>query len=229
MVCPNCGAQLPDTATMCYSCRMKFNKSLPATERHTNELKPTENIPKEPEPKYLDSIEAEIRSHVVGVDDKGRTIVKLWDDRQSYFIISCIAGIIGCCLILFAEFLPFISVTAFNERESLSLLQAESYGVIIDGIILMIYSLPMRKYIKSDGIVKLILGAWGVLLFIYNAINAQIKVNDYIKESGLSNYKSYIEFRYEIGFFMLIFGYILIFISGSMLTYCIPKKCKVTL
>ena len=27
MICPNCGAQLPDTATMCYSCRMVMNNN----------------------------------------------------------------------------------------------------------------------------------------------------------------------------------------------------------
>ena len=25
MICPNCGAQLPDTVTMCYSCKTKFD------------------------------------------------------------------------------------------------------------------------------------------------------------------------------------------------------------
>lgn len=36
MVCPNCGASLPDTAKMCYSCKMDFQK--PLSEKNTAEL-----------------------------------------------------------------------------------------------------------------------------------------------------------------------------------------------
>ena len=34
MICPNCGAQLPDTAKMCFSCRMQFNANYKQQQRN---------------------------------------------------------------------------------------------------------------------------------------------------------------------------------------------------
>ena len=43
MICPNCGASLPDTATLCYICRFKFSDELPESEKNTSELKRIES------------------------------------------------------------------------------------------------------------------------------------------------------------------------------------------
>lgn len=34
MICPNCGAQLPDTASICFSCRMQFNANYKQQQRN---------------------------------------------------------------------------------------------------------------------------------------------------------------------------------------------------
>ena len=38
MVCPNCGAPLPDTVTMCYSCRTRFNKPNPVNDKSVQSI-----------------------------------------------------------------------------------------------------------------------------------------------------------------------------------------------
>ena len=38
MICPNCGAPLPDTATMCYVCKFQFKDKLPDSESNTSKL-----------------------------------------------------------------------------------------------------------------------------------------------------------------------------------------------
>ena len=34
MICPNCGATLPDTAQICFSCRMQFNANYKQQQRN---------------------------------------------------------------------------------------------------------------------------------------------------------------------------------------------------
>ncbi len=171
MICPNCGAKLPDTAMICYSCRTQFQKQQPI------------NQPNNP-----------VQQQTIN-----KTVV-----------LSCILGLIGACLYAIGVFPPFFSVSStFSISHSL---YPFHWGFIVSwilAVVFIIFSIPGRKYTTFDAIVKIIFSLIGIGLFIYYTIYIYRWFNDtYYDSSSLS---------FGIGFYIMLFGNLLMIISGLIL------------
>lgn len=91
MVCPNCGAQLPDTATMCYSCRVYFN--------HENHV-------------YYEN-----KSDYI--EQTGASLPNQQEDKTLYYA-GMIMGVIAGILILVSAFVPYISFSESKQSITLN-------------------------------------------------------------------------------------------------------------
>ena len=138
MICPNCGAQLPDTVRMCYSCRVQFNSNRTGF--------------------YVE--QPTITSNQYAYNAKKSDIVKI------YTIIS-IVGILCIFLGTFVPFFQTSSILN-NYSWRLFDGNGNQWGTWIICIILSAYSIPGVKYTKSDAIGKVLAGILGIGLTAYN-------------------------------------------------------------
>lgn len=112
MICPNCGAQLPDTATMCHVCKVYF--------------------------KYESST---YYGNQVASIEQPRNLVSNRDDDKTLYYFGMIIGILSGCLILLSAFMPFLTSSAYIIKQSVSLSELSNYyaievGVLFVGLIL---------------------------------------------------------------------------------------------
>lgn len=137
-------------------------------------------------------------------------------NARTFFNITCIIGIIGAILSAISVFAPFLKVSAMFQSISESLFSqspADALLIIIWSVILLIFSLPNKRYRKSDGVVKFALGLIDIGLLIRLVYNINYNFNN-------SDWGGYtVSLSLSAGFYLMLIGDILSTISGLMLNH----------
>ena len=218
MVCPNCGAPLPDTAKMCYICKFQFDQSLPESEKNTSELKWIPTPLAVAKQNAANTNGASMYQNSNANNTTQRFISSPLNRKQ--ISISCYLGLAGALIVALSVFAPFVGATALFQTVSVSFLDSGMENTILvwfDCLLILLWSIPSRKYCKGDGIGKIIIGVFGVGCFLYNAISISTR----FRASDVSNYAG---LSFQLGFFLIVVGYIIILASGVLLTKAVPKK-----
>lgn len=210
MICPKCGATLPDTAELCWSCRKQFNTD-------------SENPSSDPIQKYKLSFkpEEETKSSVseTTTQDNPAPVIEEPEPekyvpfnnikRKSYMFKACLLGLAGVLFLGMLHYKVLMNFISGVDYMFTPFFLIYNGLLLIADLILLLYSIPGRKYVKSDGLGKMLICIIGMFIpIILNAITYNGRTTE-------------IPYAYRYTYYMnkilLYFGYGFNLISGIMI------------
>ncbi|MBR1673819.1 MAG: zinc ribbon domain-containing protein [Eubacterium sp.] len=233
MKCPHCYTELPDTAKMCYNCKMQLRTdesegdtskicpncgmSLPLTAKMCYCCKyvfsATETLmAQNPSAYQLRPSSANSQSgYNTGTrgpyyqsGSRNPSIGKADKSSDSLRRTAMIVCLIGAILSGVATFMPYIGITIFGTSSSVSIMDNTSYG--IENLFWAAMSLLfcVPKRQKS-GTGHIILGAFGIAGCIFNSIRI----------SNIFEYSNLVQ--KQVGFYTLLIGSVMVLVSGIIM------------
>ena len=187
MICPNCGAELPDTATLCWSCRKKFNQNSEESKPDPIQTYKLSFKDEEPKPETTTVYPTQGNPITDQPENEPEKYVPFNNiKRKSYMIKASLLGIVGV-LFLFAIHFKLLYMPLyymFKSGEFVAYAVVPLSLVFLVHLILFIYSIPGRKYLKSDGTGKAIISLLGIIVTIvisnklFSNTNVQLSYDD---------------------------------------------------
>ena len=211
MICPNCNNNVQDGSNLCNWCGYSFQQNNAYIQHNYNNKKQYQN--------YTNSKNYQGNNDFYKIKQFYEQQVKI-KNAFTFFYITCAIGIIGAIISALSIFAPFLKASYMYQYASVSLFstrQADSIFIILCSLILLIYSLPNKKYTKRDGIGKLIISILNVASLIYSVYNINYNFNN-------SEWIYVVSLEYGAGFYLILIGNIMSAISGIMLCYIYSDK-----
>lgn len=225
MICPRCGATLPDTAELCWSCRKLFKQneeSLKSDPLQSYKLAVSQEQP-QPNNNIQPNPPMQNVSNNQQADDNYVYVPFNNIKRQSYMFKSGLFGLAGLAFIILSLFvfepmkkdLLRIASGGISTRPIGTII---FWGIIILHALILASSIPGENYVKGDAYGKLILCIIG---FIFAAHRITVFSDSLTYEHYTANLygRELTEFEYAFQIYKLLIysGYLLILISGLML------------
>ena len=229
MICPKCGANLPDTAELCWSCRKTFVTDEESLTQGTipihkmsikEEIKESFDAPKE-EQQPIKTI-----TPIMPLSDDNEDYVPSnYHQRKSLMVKASLLGLAGVIMLILSIFLfkPFLRSSQYYIQYGFVEKPMETvmyFGVILIYLLLLFYSIPGLKYTKGDAYGKLIFCIGG-FMYSFWYMSHFSKVDwaqmQYTKET-YDLYWWELKTSFQTFRVLTCVGYALTFISGLMLT-----------
>ncbi len=225
MICPRCGATLPDTAELCWSCRKLFKQneeSLKSDPLQSYKLavsqeqpQPNNNVQPNPPTQIVPNIQQ---------DDDNYVYVPFNNiKRQSYMFKSGLLGLAGLSFIILSLFV-FEPMKRDLYRLARGGISYSPIGTIIVWCIIILHvlilatSIPGENYVKGDAYGKFILCIIGFIFAAHRITVYSDSIGfDYYSANLYGNALSEFESSFQIYKILIYSGYALILISSLML------------
>lgn len=190
MICPNCGAPLPNTAKMCYVCKTTFQ-----SEGKTGELKGPAPIPP-----------------YVGQQQFNRPIAMTNNRRRKNNAVgirltAMITGLVGSALCGIALFMPYFTASAWGFSSSVTLYEDFSFDWKIFAFLTLLSMLASILAFKFGFGISLDL--LGLAIGIVNFVEMSENMKSIAEKSEYSNLVSR-----GSGFYCMMAGAAIIIIAG---------------
>ena len=225
MLCPNCGAQLPDTALMCYNCRVSFQ--FDKTDMHVEKIK--NGVKKLFNYDLTDGIDKSDIQNAFGYTPKPKNASnnvqpkpdyrpkpEVLDSKTDKFLTLCYMwNLIGSVIIMCGVFAPYFTVYGYPIYIHYGL-NIKAYDgkflIIFTPVFIVFAANAYRSSTRVDGATCIVLGVIGLIcVFVYN--NLMLKGTT--DSSVYSEYLSITDnITYGSGFYMIIIGYIITILAG---------------
>ena len=228
MICPDCGAKLPDTAKLCWSCRKQFTNDSPETITTTE----PDSIPVssyrlssvEDTPEANTIVNSEPVPSTQEDEPEPYRYTPPNNIRRKQAMFKCsLLGLSAELIILIAHFNKiyrfFFSYKINADSDTRHIMLFGIHVLILIALVLLFfYSLPAVKYTRSDAFGKMILSA-GSLGYYYYFLR------------GMSDYPVFME-QHMPGYglellmlkILLYSGYFFSFLSGFLLFFAAYSK-----
>lgn len=229
MICPKCGATLPDTAELCWSCRKSFVTNEESLAQGTI---PIHKMSIKDEEDATDTTKEEDKQPAKTItpimplsDDNEDYVPSNYHKRKSLMVKASLLGLAGVVFLILSVvlFKPFVwSLDYYIHygivEDSVGTMMA--VGVVFLYIVLLFYSIPGRKYVKGDAYGKLLFCIMGFSYFIYMVKILTPNIKQLIDSKATNAYGMYwwqLESTFSTFKLLNYAGYALTFISGMML------------
>ncbi len=221
MVCPNCGAQLPDTAVLCYSCRTQFDHSTHKyyppdvakyfpkdankninTENHTDKLKGNplpSNSQVNPQQQEINQLRQHIQHQQRQIEQMNNS------SNNALYYSGLITGILAGIFVLISVFLPFITASAFGISQSASLSQKSMMYVVLAVVFCLVI---IVNSVSMHGTANIVVG----IILLVAAFYMQSQVTANLEDSDIAGLT-----QMGIGFYTLIISSVITIVSGILL------------
>ena len=205
MICPNCNNMIPDGSIRCNYCGYSTNSF--AVNRNTQQLMSYPQVQPQQQyyasqPQYYAPQSQHYQNNTTGLD------------RNSIILIASIIGLASVVLEFFGTIAPVFKIYTSYDSYSESL---SNYEFVIwfwiDCIVLFLYSLPGVRYIRADGIGKVLFGTCGLLGTFYLISY----LRSWFAKQSFDGVLGTVNMSFQAGIYLLFIAHILTFVSGIIL------------
>ncbi|MBO5610914.1 MAG: zinc ribbon domain-containing protein [Eubacterium sp.] len=217
MICPYCNNHIQENAKACPYC---------GTSYINNAQQPTSTVQlaQQNRQQYSQSFYSyNTQAPLYGYQPYIQSIQqKKKPQYNAFYWASAITGLLGAIMLGVSVFMPYVTFNALYMSKSFSLidLTTTAYFSLIDAIILIIYSIPGRRFVIGDAIGKLIFGLIGLGIGVYNYRMLESFHNSYDYE-GIP-----VDKNMGGGFYFMVIGSILTLVSGFIIFPAVSEAKK---
>ena len=231
MICPYCKNHIQENAKACPFCGVSYiNKTqqpFPTEQlnqqyqQETQQTQFQQQPTYQQNPNYQPNTQAPLYNPNYMYAQNMQFVQPQKKDYNPFYWVSAIMGLLGAIMTGISVIMPFATISAYFVSQSKTLLEIDksSYIIIGEAVLLILFSMPGRKFKIGDSVGKIILSIIGLALMVYYYKS----LNDNFADLDVSSYAS---LKMSVGFYFLLIGYLLTFISGCTIVPSVDESKK---